>query len=221
MEMIGRVFAGRGSAAEVGRVTQALLDAGKLPPPSRPGEPLAGRVQRMMWEHGVGMDCAGFVQRAIASVHGKTAAQLGLQDVHHEDLGALGRNPHFEKVDIHAARPGDVITLRDNTPSQPGHTVMLARHTTADGASMSWRFPPGDPLAKEFLASKALEVFEVDSSWGTDRQHEHGGVKREMWIYNRETSKWASFHATIGLLVDDTPYVGHTIAGTYRVKAAP
>jgi hypothetical protein len=221
LEMIGRVFAGRGSAAEVGRITQGLLDAGKLPAPKYPGEPAATRVQRMMWEHGVGMDCAGFVQQGLASVHGKTARQLGLQDVHHEDLSAIDRNPHFEKVDIHAARPGDLITLRDTSPSQPGHTVMVARHSFTDGASISKLFPPGDVARSAFISSKAIEVFEVDSSWGTDPKGEHGGVQRRTWIYNRETSKWAHLHPTVGMVVDDVPYIGHTIDGTFRVKAAP
>ena len=75
-----------------------------------------------------------------------------------------------------------------------------------------------NPAAAPFLASKSLEVIEVDSSWGANNRNEDGGVKRLMWIYNRETGLWAHFHPTIGLIVDKTPYPNHTIAGAFHVK---
>lgn len=216
--VVGRVFAGRGSPEEVGQVTKKLIDLGKLPPASAFSSPQE-RVQAMMWKYGVGIDCAGYVQRAITSLHGKTSAQLGLRDSINEDLSGLGRNAAFRKVDIFDAKPGDVITLRDNHPGQPGHTVIVARHDKSTGVAMASKFDSKDPAAQEFLHSKDLEVFEVDSSWGAGEHGVDGGLKRVLWVHNRETGNWASFNkAKLGMILDTSPYLGHTISGTYRVK---
>jgi hypothetical protein len=216
MDVAGHVLAGRGTTEQIAQVTQALIDAGKLPP-ALPGERDEARIQRMMWQHGVGIDCAGYVQRAVATASGKTREQLGLKPPLDEDLGSLGRNPHFQKVALSGARAGDVITLRDDAPGQPGHTVLVARHFEADGASMSWRFPARDPAAAPFLAAKRLEVFEVDSSWGAGDQGTHGGVRRTLWIREPESGLWASFdNQPKDLVVSGTPYQGHTVVGAYR-----
>lgn len=218
LSVVGRVLAGRGSPKEVGQVTQALIDLGKLPPAAG-FKSAQARIQAMMWEHGVGIDCAGYVQQALASVHGKTRQQLGLRETLNEDLGMLDKNPAFRKLDVFDAKPGDVITLKDNQPNQPGHTVLVARHEKATGASMSWRFDTKDVAAQEFLRSKDLEVFEVDSSWGAGTSGVDGGLKRSMWIYNRETGNWASFdNRGMDMILDTTPYLGHTLVGTYRPK---
>ena len=216
LPVVGRVLAGRGSPQEVGRVTQALIDLGKLPP-SAPGKSDAARIQEMMWEHGVGIDCAGYVQQALAAVHGKSKQQMGLRDSIQEDLGMLDKNPAFKKVNIFDARPGDVITLRDNNPKQPGHTVLVARHDKATGAEMAWRFDLKRPDSAEFLRSKSLDVFEVDSSWGAGRDGTEGGLKRVLWVHNRETGNWASFdNRGLDMILDTTPYIGHTLVGAYR-----
>lgn len=216
LPVVGRVLAGRGSPQEVGRVTQALIDLGKLPP-SDPKKTDAMRIQEMMWDHGVGIDCAGYVQQALAAVHGKSKQQLGLRDSIQEDLGMLDKNPAFKKVDVFDARPGDVITLRDNDPKQPGHTVLVARHDRATGAEMAWRFDARRGDSAEFLRSKSLDVFEVDSSWGAGHDGTNGGLKRVLWVHNRETGNWASFeNRGLDMILDTTPYIGHTLAGTYR-----
>jgi hypothetical protein len=218
LSVVGRVLAGRGSPQEVGRVTQALIDLGKLPP-AGVHKTEEARIQAMMWEHGVGIDCAGYVQQALLSIHGKSKQQLGLKDRLNEDLGLLDKNPHFQKVNLLDARPGDVVTLRDNDPRMPGHTVLVARHEKATGAEMAWRFNGKDPASREFLQSKALEVFEVDSSWGAGSQGTGGGLQRRLWVLNRETGNWASFdNRGLDMILDTTPYIGHTVAGTYRPR---
>ena len=216
MDVVGHVLAGRGTPAQIAQVTQALIDAGRLPPQVS-GERDETRIQRMMWAHGVGIDCAGYVQRALVGVHGKSREQLGLREPLDEDLGSLGRNPHFQRVPLEAARPGDVLTMRDNDPGQPGHTLLVARHDEADGPSMSWRFPLGDPRSAAFVAAARLEVFEVDSSWGAGPSGDHGGVHRATWIHEPVSGLWASFdNHPHDLVVSDTPYEGHAVVGVYR-----
>ncbi|RYE86835.1 MAG: hypothetical protein EOO75_15250 [Myxococcales bacterium] len=222
LDVAGRVMAGRGTPADVGRVTQALIDAGKLPAADTAHPTLESRIRQMMWDHGVGIDCAGYVQQTLAAAHGKTPAQLGLKDPLNEDLGALDHNPNFQRRHVLDAAVGDVITLKDVSPSEPGHTVLVAEHLERTGAEMVTYFKPGDPRAEPFLRSRALTVLVVDSSWGAG---EHGkaegaGVNRQTWIHDRETGQWAAIKRehTPAEVTGETPYDGHTLVGAYGVR---
>jgi cell wall-associated NlpC family hydrolase len=219
MATLGNVLAGRGSPGDVARATQLLLDAGKLPPADADHPTPELRIRLMMWQHGIGIDCAGYVQQALASLHGKSPAQLGLKSPLNENLGALARNPHFQKIDTLDARPGDVITLKDDRPGEPGHTVLVVAHATRTGAELTAKLNPQLPENKAFLGAAQLDVFSVDSSWGTLKDDLEGGVKRQVWIHNRDTNEWATLEGgnTIGS-IRKTPYPDHTMAGTFRVK---
>lgn len=201
-------------------MTQLLLDAGKLPPADAEHPTPELRIRLMMWQHGIGIDCAGYVQQALASLHGKSAAQLGLKSPLNENLGALARNKNFQKIDTLDARPGDVITLKDDRPDEPGHTVLVVAHATRTGAELTAKVNPQLAATKAFLAAAQLDVFSVDSSWGTLKDDLEGGVKRRVWIHNRDTNEWATLEGgnTLGE-IRKTPYDKHTLAGTFRVKA--
>lgn len=219
--VVGHVMAGRGSPKEIGQVTQALIDLGKLPPADG-FKSTEKRIRAMMWEHGVGIDCAGYVQQALASIHGKTHEQLGLKARLNEELGVLSLNPSFRQVNLLDAQPGDVITFKDHQPDQPGHAVLVARHQKTTAASVARYFDPVDTNAQEFLRSKDLEVFEVDSSWGGDTEGNNRGLLRKLWVYNRETGKWAAFDQHRARMVfGTTPYANHTVVGTFRLKETP
>src|SRR5258708_16722096 len=59
-----RALFGRATPDEVHRLAQGLIDAGRLPA-NKDGESVADRVRRMMYEHGIGFDCAGYVAQAV------------------------------------------------------------------------------------------------------------------------------------------------------------
>ena len=240
LSVLGNVLGGRGSPEDVARATRILLDAGKLPPADPEHSTPELRIQLMMWQHGIGIDCAGYVQQALAQLHGKTPAQLGLKRPLDENLGALAKNPNFQKIDTLDARPGDIITLKDNDPGQPGHTVLVVAHATRTGAELTAKVDPQLPANKAFLSAAQLDVFSVDSSWGTiqpeppppSKDHNApkpkpkaqdlgGGVERRVWIHNRETNQWATLEGGVLGEIRNTPYAEHTMAGTFRVKAGP
>ena len=48
---------GHGTPKQLVKITQALIDAGRLPP--GPGD-VATRIRLMQWDHGIGIDCGGY-----------------------------------------------------------------------------------------------------------------------------------------------------------------
>lgn len=158
---------GQGSPRDLVKITQALIDAGKLPPP--PGE-VATRIRRMQWEWGIGVDCAGYTYQAAVAASGVGAGQLGLKPPGFEDFRAMGDPAkRFAKIDPTLARPGDVMTLDPQPPEKVGHNVIVRSHTTTG----------------------TLHVFEVDSSWGAGPDGaDYGGFRRDTWTYDDATKLW-------------------------------
>src|SRR5580700_4978217 len=86
---ISLVAAGRGTPAQVARVTQELLDEGLLP--GGPKATLAQRVREMMFDYRAGLDCAGYAQQAFLAAHGLTRAAAGLRSPLLENLSGLAQ----------------------------------------------------------------------------------------------------------------------------------
>lgn len=209
---------GRASPEQLVRVTQALIDAGKLPPPPGATET---RIRRMQWTWGIGMDCAGYTAHAAIAVHGRAAAALRNDMTDPFSAMAHGRLP-FRKVAVDDVRPGDVIHLDAATRGDVGHIVIVAdRHLATDGERGA--LAASSPEAAAFVAAAGpLHVLAVDSSWGAGDGEDYGGYRRDTWLYDEGTKQWASFdRETHALVASPTGPCGERFAGAFRPKGAP
>jgi hypothetical protein len=227
---------GRPTPAELGRVTQALIDAGKLDELRRkydamsPAEfqrahgrislPLSDQhaIQLLQWEYGLGVDCAGYVQQAFLDVHGGTRAKYEFESIGNEPLRSLQGNPAFDRATTPVdARPGDLIIMKPQ-PDDPGrahHTVLVRdRHvlTPAEGGSLG-------NLGAFQRPGEVVHRVEVHSSWGSNNGNlEKGGVQSRVFLYNESSGKWAD---VVGGTVHPQAsgvYNGHPIEGIYHPK---
>jgi hypothetical protein len=178
---VGLSRAGRGSPEQLRRVTQALIDAGRLP--AGPPSTLSDRIRQMQWDHGIGLDCAGYVYGAFIATRHATPATYGLKAVENENFTGLAQNRHFRRVDPTEARPGDIFTL---TARPVGHNAIVYSHEIVQDPrrreALYARF--GTRPAENFMKSEGrVHVFEVDSSWGAEDGQPFGGVRRETWFY--------------------------------------
>ncbi len=207
---IAAVTSGRGTPESIQRVAQALINDGRLP--AEPKDDLPARVRIMMCDHGVGLDCAGYVQQAFLASRGLTREQTALKPALDENLAGLGSRG-FARVPPSAMRPGDLMIFRGPAPGEVGHTVIVAAvrpaHAwEAEGLAMkdpAWGHP--DPMH--------VKTIDVDSSWGNGADATRGGVRRQTFYLNEENGTWM---ARIGdrWSAGNSPYPGHAIEGVYR-----
>jgi hypothetical protein len=164
---------GGGDPEHVRRLTQALIDAGRLPErvlgdyePRRESHDLGLRVRAMMAEYGLGFDEAGYVRQAIAHVApGKTA---------------------LARVSLATVRPGDVFA------AAPGIPVGILRRQREPSAAeeAKLREEPGFETGR-------IVAYEVDSSHGDVlAELDHGGVARETWWHDEDTGAWRTLAST-------------------------
>lgn len=191
------ISVGQGSPRELVKMTQALIDAGCLPPP--PGD-VDVRIRQMQWQWGIGVDCAGYTYRAALTASGADAKALGLKPLGWENFRALDGNRAFQKTAPEMARPGDIMTLDPRPPETVGHNVIVRSHTT----------------------SGTRHTIEVDSSWGAGADGaDYGGFRRDTWIYDDATKLWTSFDAHVTPPVERTSSEGpcdERFHGCYRPK---
>lgn len=209
---------GFGSPADLRKVTQALIDAGKLPP-GPPGTE-AERIRRMQWEWGIGVDCAAYTGAALTRATGRGRAALGLAPAGTEGFRGLDRNPHFRKVPPSEVRPGDVITL--DAIGDYGHNVIVRGRTTADAPTRA-RLSREHPELATFLSSSGPHhLIEVDSSWGAGADGaSYGGFRRDTWIHDESTGRWAYLdrhESPERWRVSERGPAGDIFHGAYRVK---
>lgn len=218
---VNHVIAGRGTPEEVRLVTQTLIDRGKLGAVT-PGHE-AEAIQAMQWKYGVGIDCAGYVQRAFFAARGQTGspaerAALGLSArAVDEGFAGLPSNPKFKSVPIPGARAGDVLLLGAPEPGAVGHVVLV--HSNTQLSPME--------IAKMGIAPGTLtgpvRRLEVDSSWGAGAEGTHGGVQRRTWLYDEGSGRWAAWDPSkkaLELSKAEGPY-HHPLTGIYRPKSEP
>ena len=210
--------AGRGAPATVTRLTQELIDTGHLP---RDGRPLAERVRTMMVDHGLGFDCAGYVQQAFLGAHGVTRAQAHFATVMNESLSNLPARG-FTKVAPEGARPGDVIALDPAKGELVGHRLVVyscapvSSEETARANALGASMPsPG----------KVFEI-KVDSSFGSGGNPAVGGVQRRTWLYDTSTRQWAEAPRVdprsgklVGPFFRSVAPGGDTFNGVYRAPS--
>lgn len=195
---IEMVRLGQGKPEDLVKITQALIDAGKLPA-APPGD-ASVRVRQMQWEWGIGVDCAGYTYQAAAAASGASAQALGLKAPGYENFRGLDGNSHFKKIDPTLARPGDIMTLDPQPPETVGHNVIVRSHSMKG----------------------TVHTFEVDSSWGAGADGaEYGGFRRDTWSYDESTRLWTWTNNHVSPPMSESSFVGpagDAFHGCYRPK---
>jgi cell wall-associated NlpC family hydrolase len=190
-EEFARVREGRGSPGGIHALTQSLLDLGALPKPSSPDAELPGlvdQIRTMMFQHGIGIDCAGYVQQAYLHAMRIDAATAHFASPTFEDLSNLGARGYKRIEDLAAVRPGDLVVL-GQPAGQPGHRAIVYDQHPATASDLAMLAANG-PEAAALASSGPIRIFEVDSSWGCSGNPLIGGVRRETWWYAETNKTW-------------------------------
>jgi hypothetical protein len=205
-----RALQGHPTGPELVAITQALIDAGKLP--ASPGD-LGTRIKAMQWQWGIGIDCTDYVLPAAKRIAGKTDPSIRfdvMQKGQPFPLPSPGcdyfqnadNNPHLARVKIADARPGDVLCL-DAPPDEHGHRdgrhrAIIYSHEIADPQKKAALATKYGPELARFAAHGAVHVIEVDSAWGAGKfGGAYGGVRRDVLFFNEETKQWAQINARV------------------------
>ena len=158
---------GRGSPELVRRLTQALLDQGRLPArvvssgaPPRESRDLPTRVQAMMTDYGIGLDGAGYARQALPASRG------------------------FARVGVADARPGDIVAFRSSE-----RAIVYDRRDATPDESAALRKAPG-------FGSGHVTTWIVDAAWkprwsDVSVDFVGGGVRRETMWHDEESGRWA------------------------------
>jgi hypothetical protein len=206
---------GRGTPEQVRAVTQALLDAGKLPPGDGKPASAGARVRKMMCDYGLGFDCAGYTQQAFLSAQGLTRAQAGFANPITEGLFEPS-SARFTRVAPEKAHAGDIVVLAPPPGETYGHRAIVYDRRELTGAELqTLRCTPED---RATLAAGRVSVLEVDSSWGSGAQPDKGGVERRTWLYDASSGRWGTVEggSAARVRLSALPYGNHPLHGIYH-----
>lgn len=219
----GRVTSGKGTPDEIRKLTQALIDQGAVGAFVTGSEEAA--IRKMMWAHGIGMDCSGYVFQAFLATRAGAAgtpaspATYAIGSLESHQLPSRG----LRKVAPSEARAGDLFILAGD----PGHkTIVYSNREWVTGdrkLSVGGRVIPETFLRAGFPEGypATLRAVEVDSSWGAgEAGHPEAGVKRELWVQNQANGLWGYWDNDGAFRVSSGPY-DHPIDGVYRGKDEP
>jgi hypothetical protein len=208
------VASGRGTPDDIRRVTQALINANKLPP--GPFKEAGARIRTMMCNYGIGLDCAGYVQHAFLASRDVSRSQLGFDVPVNEDLSGLATRG-FKRVDASQVQAGDLFILNGPGDGQVGHTMIVrgSRMATVEEA----RALAAQNRTWGSRDASRVQRFELDSSWGNFADAQAGGVQRQ--IFWRDTTSGEWMNAAWQVEPKDKPYLGHPIDGFYRPSQEP
>jgi hypothetical protein len=206
---------GRGTPEQVHAVTQALIEAGKLPADDGKAGSAGARVRQMMCDYGLGFDCAGYTQQAFLAAHGLTRGQAGFADPVGESLSDLPSS-RFARVPPEKAGPGDIVVLAPPAGESVGHRAIVRDRHELTPAELQ-RFSV-TPEARARLAAGRVTVLDVDSSWGSGADPAKGGVLRRTWLYDAASGQWGAVDATERATVrlSAMPYANHPLQGIYH-----
>ena len=195
----GHCLAGCPSARELVSVTQALIDAGKLPP----GPDLQTRIKAMQWNYGIGIDCTDYVIGAALAASGKSANDVRISVVGGtlpmpgcDYFATAGSNPHLARVGVSASRPGDVICL-DDPNGGVGHRAVVYSNAPCSPSMAAELGAKYGAAAAAFASRGSARVLEMDSSWGAADGQPFGGVRRDTWLYDDATKAWAQINVRV------------------------
>jgi hypothetical protein len=219
---LNAVLQGRGTPADIRALTQALIDRNGLR--QEQNSTVAERVRKVMFDHHIGIDCAGYTQLAYLAATGLTRSQAGFRDDENEDLSRLPSNPAYRKIAPENVRPGDIGVLGPPPNQQVGHRVVVYSQHFASSEEME-QLRSINPGGADFGKRQPIRVFEVDSSWGCTTggdvvagrpagNPQSGGVIRCRWWYSESTKEWAHWEG--GLQVSANGPYGHPLIGFYR-----
>jgi hypothetical protein len=222
---------GRATPEQLKLVTQALIDAGKLPPAKGEHTSDADRVRKLQWDFGLGSDCAGYVAQATSKGAGR---DLGLGGVNRNgDALQESLSPQqFNRVPQEAGKPiraraGDIIRLTDPTPGEAGHWVSVYDHTTMSADKVAKLRQAGGDFWKGSDNNAEVHVYTLDSSWGAGGdwksrgdQNEVGGVDRRKWVYNAANDRWGTYDNRTIVYTETGPYDHLPDVKVYRPKTA-
>ncbi len=211
------VASGRGTPESIRRVTQALIDAGKLPP--GPPPTVGARIRIMMCNYGVGLDCAGYVQQAFLASRGVSRDGSGLRPAPREDLGALTTRGFKSVPSLSQARAGDLFILSPPADQNTGHTTIIRDVRMADAQEA--KELPGYSRDWEQQNPSMIQRFELDSSWGNGANPQSGGVMRQTFWHDTVNDKWMHPVGKSWIVETHTPYFAHPLDGVYRPSTEP
>ena len=178
-------------AEDLVRVTQALLDAGRLE--DGPGD-ASMRIRAMQWKFGIGIDCTDYTVGAAMQAADKRPGDLpaGMRPAPGSDYFATAAtNPHLKQVSLAAAQPGDVFCL-DPVTDPVGHRAVVYAARTCNANRVLELGINFGPDAAKFLEGGPVRELELDASWGAGKQGSSlGGVRRDVWLYNESSHAWA------------------------------
>ena len=195
---LGRIQSGRGTAFEINRYAQAVVDV--VVRTTATHVTSADGLRAVLFNHGVGIDCAGYVRQAAVAASLLAGPKVDLND----SLSNLPSRGFTRVDDLSTVRPGDIFVLGPAHPGEVGHRAIVYEQHEASAAEIATL--KGMWTAPELLAGP-LRVFQVDSSWGAGGDPIRGGVQRNTWWYCATTRTW-------GWLVDN----GHA---EHRLQLAP
>jgi hypothetical protein len=212
---VPRIHEGRANPEVVRRVTQELIDEGRLPD-ACPGAPtLQLRIRMMMCDHGIGMDCAGYTGQTFLASRGLHRAQTKLGPIDQENLSNL-EGKGFASVPIGRALPGDLVSFESLELGQPGHRAIVYDRRDATPEELeALRQQPG-------FGSGRITVLVLDSSWGSGSAFAAGGVQRRTFWHSEESGRWAERNtqgdapAVFAVRGEDELYSDHRLVGVSR-----
>lgn len=217
-----RATSTRGSASDVHKTVQAMIEAGGLR--AYGSMPAAQAIRRLMWDHDIGLDCRGYAGQAFLYSRGVGELSADKQRFGLDPSQFVMPNPAFRKVGIAQARAGDWVHLAADKQGRD-HNVIVRSNTThkfegprlmVSGVQVPRAFaadgwPPG--------ATPSLRVMELDASWGAGSRGDHGGVERQVWIHNEKSGMWGYWRRG-ELQISAGPYA-HALEGVYRPRREP
>ncbi|MGO9838101.1 MAG: hypothetical protein ACLP1X_28290 [Polyangiaceae bacterium] len=217
-DVVALAKAGRATPLQVTRLTQGLIGEGRLPAAAQGAPGLDLRVRTMMFDHGVGLDCAGYVQQALLAARGVTRANLGLRPPLMENLSGLAERGYV-RVSLQEARAGDLFILKPpapstNDPRPVGHTAIVRDSYPTTGGELD-RLTGTAHISTEAATSGRWTTIVVDSSWGCGGSPGRGGVDRRIFWHETVSDQWAWTEDAGRIGSGALPYE-HAIDGMYR-----
>jgi hypothetical protein len=217
-DVVALVKAGRATPFQVTRLTQELIDEGRLPAAAEGAPGLQQRVRMMMFDHGVGLDCAGYAQQALLAARGVTRANIGLRPPLMENLTGLTERG-YARVSIREVRAGDLFILKapapsTNDPRPVGHTAIVRDSHPTTGRELEL-LTGAAHISTEAATNGRWTTIVVDSSWGCGGSPARGGVDRRIFWHETVSDQWAWTEDARGISSGALPY-GHALDGMYR-----
>ena len=189
-DALGPLQEGRGTPDQVRTLTQAIINAQTSSMTLTNKDSNVWRpvdVRKLMHEHALGFDCAGYVQQAYLRATGRTRDQLGWNTLDNEGLFNLSGHGFRKFSRMADLRPGDIIAFNSTVQDQPGHRTIVFDQREANASDKSTLVAASGGQA--FADAGPVRVLEMDSSYGSGGYYFRGGVQRQTWMFNGKN--WA------------------------------